>query len=112
MDTFNPSQMPPLPNQDTEKKSSVGPLIAVIIILVLIIVGGLYFLKERAAQQIYVPTQTEQQSQEDAMVESFNQQSDSDELDSIESDLNNTDIDNADQGSMEIEAEIEAQANQ
>lgn len=112
MDTFNPSQMPPLQNQEAPNGSSIGPLVAVIIILVLIVVGGLYFLKERSEQQIYTPTQTEEQVQEDPVVESFSEQSYSDDLGSIERDLNNTDINSVDQGSTQIEAEIEGQIAQ
>jgi len=101
MDTFNPNQMPP--QFAVEKKSSVGPLIAVIIILALIVIGGLYFLNERASQTPYVPP-TEQS---DAVTESLNQQGESDELNSIESDLNATDLDSIDEGAAEIEAELQ-----
>lgn len=99
MDTFNPNQMPLTQNMD---KKSKGPLVAVIIILVLIIVGGLYFLKERSAQEVFIPTETE-----DSVVESLNQQSSSDELESIEADLNATDLENLDQGAAAIEAELQ-----
>lgn len=87
--------------QNMDKKSK-GPLVAVIIILVLIIVGGLYFLKERSAQEVFIPTETE-----DSVVESLNQQSSSDELESIEADLNATDLENLDQGAAAIEAELQ-----
>jgi uncharacterized protein HemX len=102
MDTFNPNQMPPMPG--TVEKKSVGPLIAVIIILALIIVGGLYFLKERSSQEVYVPPA---QEQSDPITESLNQQSSSDELNSIETDLNSTNIDNLDQGAAAIDAQIQ-----
>ena len=100
MDTFNPSQMPPMQAEPTKK--SIGPLVAVIIILALIIVGGLYFLKQRSSQPIYVPPA----EQSDTITESLNKQSDSDELNSIEADLNATDLDNLDQGAAAIEAEL------
>ena len=100
MDTFNPNQMPGVPNQ-TEKKS-VGPLIAVIVILALIIIGGLYFLKERASQPVYTPSTTT-----DNVTASLNQQSSSDDLNSIEKDLNNTDVNNLDQGAAAIEAQLQ-----
>lgn len=100
MDTFNPSQMPPIQN-DPEKKSA-GPLVAVIIILFLIIIGGLYFLKTRSSQNTYAPVETG-----DSVTTSLNQQSSSDELDSIEADLNATNLDNLDQGAAAIEAELQ-----
>jgi len=100
MDTFNPNQMPPIQSQP--EKRSLGPLIAVIVILALIIIGGLYFLKQRASQQTYVPV-----TPTDSITESLNQQNSSDELDSIESDLNNTNLDNLDQGAAAIEAELQ-----
>ena len=100
MDTFNLNQMPPMPNR-VEKKS-MGPLIAVIIILVLIVVGGLYFLKERSSQPVFVPM-----DQADAMTESLNQQDSSDNLNSIETDLNAINLDNLDQGAAVIEAQLQ-----
>ncbi len=99
MDTFNPDQMPPIQGQ-TEKKSA-GSLIAVIIILALIVIGGLYFLKERSSQPTYVPTG------QDAITESLNQQSSSDELSSIEADLNTTNLNNLDQGAAALEAQLQ-----
>ena len=51
MDTFNPNQMPPMQSQP-EKKSSIGPLFAVIVILALIIIGGLYFF-QRSSQKVF-----------------------------------------------------------
>ncbi|MEK7117048.1 MAG: hypothetical protein AAB837_02700 [Patescibacteria group bacterium] len=100
MDTFNPNQMPPMPNQ--AEKKSIGPLIAVIIILTLIVVAGLYFLKTRSDQNIYTPTETG-----DNITTSLNQQSASDNLNSIEADLNATDLNNLDQGAAAIEAELQ-----
>ena len=100
MDIFNPNQMPPI--QTPIEKKSIGPLVAVIIILALIIIGGLYFLKERSAQEIYVPAE-----QNDAITESLNQQSNSDDLDSIEADLNATNLDNLNEGAAAIEAELQ-----
>lgn len=100
MDTFNPNQMPPI-QRDMNKKS-MGPLIAVIIILALIIIGGLYFLKERSSQQVYVPNTTN-----DIMTDSLNKQSGSDDLNSIEADLKTTDINNLDQGATAIEATLQ-----
>jgi hypothetical protein len=102
MDTFNPSQMPPM-QSDLNNKKSMGPLIAVIIILALIIVGGLYFLKERSSQKIYVPpAQTT-----DGITDSLNKQDTSDDLNSIEADLNATDINNLDQGAAAVEADLQ-----
>lgn len=101
MDTFNPDQMPPMQQGPTDKKSS-GPLVAVIIILALIIVGGLYFLKERASQEVYIP-----QEQGDEVTESLNQQSDSDDLSSIEADLKAQNFDNLDQGAAAVESEMQ-----
>lgn len=101
MDTFNPNQMPPIPAQS--EKKSVGPLIAVVVILALIIIAGLYFLKQRSEQPVYMPP-TEQT---DAITESLKQQDTSDDLNSIESDLKATDIDNIDQGAAVIEAELQ-----
>ena len=98
MDTFNPNQMPPMYAQ-TQKKS-VGPLIAVIVILAIIVIGGLYFLKERSSQKVFVPTEN------DAITESLNQQGSSDDLNSIEADLNATNIDNLDQGAAAIETQL------
>lgn len=100
MDTFNPNQMPVMPGQ-VEKKS-IGPLIAVVVILALIIIGGLYFLKERSSQNVYVPAQTT-----DNVTASLNQQSSSDTLDSIEADLNVTNLNNLDQGAAAVEAELQ-----
>lgn len=99
MDTFNPNQMPGMPSQMSN--SSKGPLIAVIIILALIIVGGLYFLKERATQKVYIPNQ-----QGDTVTTSLNTQSSSDDLNSIERDLKATDVNNLDQGAAAIEAQL------
>lgn len=101
MDTFNPNQMPPMPGQ-TEKKSA-GPLIAVIVILALIIIGGLYFLKERSSQPVYVPTT----QSGDSVTAALNQQSGSDNLNSIQSDLNNTDVNNLDQGASTVESQLQ-----
>ena len=100
MDTFNPNQMPPLPNGTNNK--SVGPLVAVIIILALIIVGGLYFLKQRSSQQVYIPATTN-----DGITDSLNTQSSSDDLKSIEADLKATNVDNLDQGAAAIEATLQ-----
>lgn len=100
MDTFNPNQMPPM--QGDMSKKSMGPLIAVIIILALIIIGGLYFLKERASQPIYVPAATG-----DSVTASLNQQSSSDDLNSIEKDLNATNVDNLDQGAAAVEVTLQ-----
>ncbi|KKQ77716.1 MAG: hypothetical protein A2644_03395 [Candidatus Zambryskibacteria bacterium RIFCSPHIGHO2_01_FULL_39_63] len=103
MDTFNPNQMPPMQSMQSEpNKKSAGPLIAVIIILALIIIGGLYFLKERSSQEVYIPTTTS-----DSITDSLNEQSDSDDLNSIEADLNATNLDNLDQGAAAIEAELQ-----
>ena len=110
MDTFNPSQMPPqmAPINNQPVKKSVGPLIAVIIILALIIVGGLYFLKMRAAQPTYTPpTPQAVVEQKDVITASLNQQSKSDELSSIESDLNSTDLNNLDEGAAAVEAQLQ-----
>jgi biopolymer transport protein ExbD len=111
MDTFNPSQMPPVQMQNQpEKKSSLAPLIAVIIILALIVIGGLYFLKQRASNQavtippVETPITTEQPS--DIITESLNQQSTSDDLNSIETDLNATNINNLDQGAALIKSTL------
>lgn len=110
MDTFNPNQMPPVTGETMNKKSSVGPLVAVIIILALIIIGGLYFLKERSAQQVYTPPQ-EQQAQQiqetDPVTASLNKQGSSDDLESIESDLKATNIDGIDQGAAAVEAGLQ-----
>lgn len=105
MDTFNPSQMPPM-GVPTSSRSN-GPLIAVIVILALIIVGGLYFLKERTMKSNYLPPTEEQTEQEDGTTASLKQQSDSDDLNSIEADLKATDLDNFDQGAAAIEAELQ-----
>ncbi len=101
MDTFNPSQMPPMQG-NIEPKKSIGPLIAVIVILVLIIVGGLYFLKQRVSQPAYVPP-----PQGDQVTESMKQYGTSDSLDSIEADLNASNYDNLDQGAATIQAELQ-----
>jgi len=100
MDTFNPNQMPPMGGEAPKK--SIGPLIAVIIILALIIIGSLYFLKERASKNSYVPM-TEQ---EDNITASLKQQSATDDLNSIEADLNAENFNNLDQGAAAIQAEL------
>lgn len=104
MDTFNPSQMPPM--QGNVEKKSAGPLVAVIIILALIIIGGLYFLKTRSNQNMYAPSAETAGTNEDSITASLNQQGASDELNSIEADLNATNLDNLDQGAAVIEAEL------
>jgi hypothetical protein len=96
--------MPPMQSQP-EKKSSIGPLFAVIVILALIIIGGLYFFQMRSSQKVFVPEIPVEQP--DAITESLNQQSGSDELDAIEADLNATDLDSLDQGTAAIEAELQ-----
>ncbi len=101
MDTFNSNQMPNIGDQ--KEKRSLGPLIAVLIILALIVVGGLYFLKERSSQNLYIP----ETQLEDSVVESLNQQGASDDLDSIEADLKATDLENFDQGASVIETELQ-----
>jgi len=103
MDTFNPNQMPPMQGETPEKKSA-GPLIAVIVILVLIIVGGLYFLKTRSSQPVYVAPV---EATVDQVTKSLDTQSNSDELNSIEADINATNIDNIDQGAAAVEAELQ-----
>lgn len=103
MDTLNPNQMPPM-QVEVDNGKSKGPLIAVIVILALIIVGGLYFLKERASQEVYVP---EVQEDGDNITASLEQQSDSDDLNSIEADLNANDFDNLDDGATVIQAGIQ-----
>ena len=40
----------------------MGPMIAVIVILALIVIGGLYFLKERSGQRVYIPIEQPEQS--------------------------------------------------
>lgn len=92
--------MPPL--QAESEKKSVGPLVAVIIILALIIVGGLYFLKQRSSQNLYVPPA----ETGDAVTASLKQQGTSDDLNSIEADLNATNLDNLDQGAAAIQADL------
>jgi uncharacterized protein HemX len=104
MDTFNLNQMPPVQN-DMDKKSA-GPLVAVIIILALIIVGGLYFLKQRSSQQVYVPAPV-QAPATDSITDSLNKQGSSDNLNSIEADLNATDVSNLDQGAAAVEAQLQ-----
>jgi hypothetical protein len=101
MDTFNPSQMPPMTSEPVKK--SVAPLVAVIVILALIIIGGLYFLKQRSAQPIYTPP-TEQT---DEITDTLKQQGSSDELNAIEADLKATNLNNIDQGAAAIEAELQ-----
>jgi len=101
MDTFNPNQMPPM--QSGENKKSMGPLIAVIIILALIIVGGLYFLKTRSSQNMYVPEPVV----EDSITASLNQQGTTDDLSSIEADLNTTNLNNLDQGAAAVETQLQ-----
>ena len=98
MDTFNSNQMPGL-NPEPEKKS-IGPLVAVIIILVLIVIGGLYFLRERATQNVLPPIEA-------PVVETL-EQGMSDEVGAIESDLQNTDLNQLDMSNLEaqIQAEI------
>jgi|SRR3989344_6616143 len=103
MDTFNPNQMPPMQGQIDNKKS-IAPLLSVIVILALIVVGGLYFLKERSAQETYVPPT----DQSDSITTSLNQQSSADDLSSIEADLNATNVDNLDQGAAAFQSELEA----
>lgn len=60
MDTLNPNQMPPLQMYGGPEKKPVGPIIAVVVILALIVIGGLYFLKERSSQRVYIPVEQEQ----------------------------------------------------
>lgn len=100
MDTLNQNMgsmgvLPP------EKKSH-GALIAVIVILFLIIVGGLYFLGQKMNRDYTIPM-----DESDAVTESMNIQSNSDEVSSIEADLNATNIDDIDQGAAVIEAELQ-----
>lgn len=108
MDTFNPSQMPPMPSQP--EKKPIGPLVAVIVILALIVVGGLYFLKTRSVQKTYTPPEispTVVQPKTDSVTDSLKQQSSSDNLSSIESDLNATNLNNIDQGAAAVEASLQ-----
>lgn len=59
----------------------------------------------RSSQNTFIPEMPVEQP--DAITESLNQQSDSDDLNSIEADLNATDLDSLDQGAAAIEAEIQ-----
>jgi hypothetical protein len=109
MDTFNPNQMPPVMQTQPEKKS-MGPLVAVIIILVLIIIGGLYFLQQRMSQPVYTPpapVTTAVIEPVDAITNTLNTQSKSDDLNSIESDLKSTDTSNVDQGAAVINSQLQ-----
>lgn len=103
MDTFNSSQVPPMPGSvgQMEHKKSSGPLIAVIVILILIVIGGMYFLGQRMNGDYGVPTGS------DEITASLKAQSSSDDLNSIEADLNNTKVDNIDQGAAVFEAEMQ-----
>lgn len=107
MDTTN--QMPQMPQNNPSMgsiephKKSYGALIAVVVILFLIVIGGLYFLGQRIDQPYINPTTTGG----DEMTNSFNSQSDSDDVTSIEADLNATNIDNVDQGAAATESEIQ-----
>ena len=99
METFNPNQMPPISNIPKDK--SIAPLIIVIVALIVVIVGGLYMINKKSDYNTPAPTQT------DSIIDSLNQQSNSDDLNSIERDLNATNLDNLDQGASVIEAELQ-----
>jgi hypothetical protein len=71
-------------------KSSVGPIIGIIILLAIVILGGLYFWGERSVEEV------ESDPAADAAVESINTQSTSDDVNSIEADLDATEIENLD----------------
>jgi amino acid transporter len=94
--------------KNTQKDSTVGPMIGSIIVIITIVVGGLYFLgsfilnkkTEIKAGQI-------QQEQADTLqVEQTAKQSASDDVKSIESDIKATNIDTIDKGLSDIDKEF------
>ncbi len=81
----------------SENKSSIGPIIGIIIIIALIILGGLYFWgkrieESRLKQNLVTETTTDTQVQNEATV--IKSVSSGDDLGSIEADLSSTKLDN------------------
>jgi len=104
MSTFNPNQMPPESKTMNNDRSSLGPIVSVIVILAIIIIGGLYFLNQEPEPK-YVPpadnAQTVDQNQDTTPK--------SDDAAVLEVELNAMNFDNLDDGAAAIEAELNAQ---
>lgn len=93
---------------DTQKDSTVGPLIGSIVIILIVIVGGLYFWGALVtSKKSEIENQEILQEQTNTVeIEQAAKQSSSDEVDSIEADLQATNIDELDSGIADIEKEF------
>jgi hypothetical protein len=81
------------------KKSSVGPVIGLVVILAIIVLGSLYFWGKRAND---VPSNG-MYGTADAQTKSLQAQDSSDEVASIESDLNATSFTDIDSGADQMQ---------
>ncbi|MDP2705154.1 MAG: hypothetical protein Q8O71_01995 [bacterium] len=91
----------PLPNKPVA--SSVGPLVGIIIVVIIIVLGGMYFWGQRVDRSGIDPM-----LENDAMTQSLENQSSSDDLTAIEADIDNTDLENLDAELNQINSDLEA----
>lgn len=70
---------------EEEKRTSVGPIIGIILILAIIIIGGLYFWGKRIQEDVPVPEQNDLEEIENDLeaTSTFELESDLEELDRI-----------------------------
>lgn len=103
-----------VPNMTPEpKKTSVGPVIGIIIIIVILVLGGLYFWGQNLSNNAdyefpEIETTTQQttlSNDSDPQVQSLESQSSSDELSDIEADLEATNFDSMGSELDTVEAE-------
>jgi uncharacterized protein HemX len=93
---------------DTQKDSTVGPMIGSIVIILIVIIGGLYFwgslITEKKSE---IQTEDALQEQSETLeVEQTAKQSASDDTSSIEADLEATNVDSLDSGIEDIDSEF------
>jgi len=82
--------------REPQKKSSVGPIIGIVLVILIIVLGGLYFWGKRLADNgdTLPPLEEEPLST-------------SDEVSDIEADLDATDLESLDADAAAIEAELQ-----
>ncbi len=94
--------------EDTQKDSTVGPLIGSVIVILVIIIGGLYFWGTLiSSKKVQLESEQKQADQIEAQqIEDAAKQSGSDDVNSIDADIRSTDIDSLDSGVNDIDKEF------
>ena len=90
-----------------EPKSSVGPIVGIVIIIIVLVIGGLYFWGQKLSTDDPDP----EFSTSDSQTEELADTSDSDAVDDIDADLDavgDEDLDALDAELGDIDAELEA----